>query len=232
MYNCEIEFANLIVNWRFPNMAPALPAPFTEAFSLMVKGLSPLGLTARSINLESQGTNLDDAAIAISMLNHKFNLRITYSGIDGDAKDVYSEDVVQILQILGVVFDTLATIDPNLKKGTGNIRASLHLKFLDSQVSNYISERVSAKVNNEVVTPEAVIFSLDFDEITKHFPTKITIAKSVAFDNGLFLEIGYQSGQMEEEFKMKEPMEFFQQIAKHYETVLSTLELNVVTEEE
>ena len=213
-------------------MAPALPAPFTDAFGFLVKGLSPLGLTARSINLESQGTNLDDAAIVISLLGHKLNVRITYSGVEADAKDVYPEDVVQILQVLQVVFDTLATIDPNLKKGTGNIRASLHLKFLDAKVADYISERVSAKVNNQLVTPEAVVFSLDFDEITKHFPTKITIAKSVALENGLFLEIAYQSGKTAEEFKVKEPMEFFQQIAEHYEKVLSILDLNLVPEEE
>lgn len=231
MYNCEIEIANLLVNWRFPQMASALPAPFTEAFGFLVKGLSPLGLTARSINLESQGTNLDDAAIGISLPAHKLNVRITYSGLEAEARDVYTEDVINILQILTVVFDTLSKIDSELKKGNGTVRLSLHLKFIDSSVADYIAGRVSAKVNNQNVTPEAVVFSLDIDEITKHFPTKITIAKSVAVENGLFLEIAYQSGTASEEFKVDEPIEFFKLIAKHYETVLSTLELNLVPQE-
>ncbi|MGH9946635.1 MAG: hypothetical protein ACRD6X_05485 [Pyrinomonadaceae bacterium] len=213
-------------------MASALPAPFTEAFGFLIKGLGPLGLTARSINLESQSTNLDDAAISINLPGHKLNVRITYSGLEADARDVFAEDVVNILQVLTVVFDTLGKIDPELKKGTGTVRLSLHLKFVDSSVADYLADRVSANVNSENVTPEAVVFSLNIDEITKHFPTKITIAKSVAVENGLFLEIAYQSGTDAEESKVGEPLEFFKKIAEHYETVLSTLELSLVGEGE
>lgn len=231
MYNCEIEFANLILNWRFPYMVPALPAPFTESFGSLVKGLGPFGLTARSINLESQGTNLDDAAIAISLLG-KVNVRLTYSGVDVDARDLYSEDVPKILQILQVVFDTLAKIDPETKKGAGTIKASLHLKFLEGIVDDYISELVSANINHQHVKPEAAVFSIDFDEITKQFPTKITIAKSVAFENGLFLEIAYQIGKASEEFEEKEPVELLEQLSEHYRIILSTLDLNLVLDEE
>jgi hypothetical protein len=231
MYNCEIEFANLTFNWRFLHMAPALPAPFTETFGALVKGLTPFGITPRSVNLESQGTNLEDAAIAISLLG-KVVIRFTYSGFDVDARDLYPEDVLKILQILEVVFDTLVKIDPEIKKGTGTTKASLHLKFLEGLIEDYISERVSASVNHQYVRPEAAVFVLDFDEITKQFPTRITIAKSIAFDNGLFLEIAYQIGEPSEEFKAKEPIKLLEQLAEHYRVILSTLDLNLVQNKE
>ncbi len=90
MYNCEIEFANLNINWRFPYMVSQLPSPNTEAFDSLVKGLRPLGLTARSINLESPSTNLDDVAMVFNLLNHKFTLRLTYSGFEAEGRDIYS----------------------------------------------------------------------------------------------------------------------------------------------
>jgi len=232
MYNCEIEFANLNLNWKFPFMVSQLPAPSTEAFDFLIKGLRPLGVTARSINLETPSTNLDDVAMVFNLLNHKFSLRITYSGIEADGRDIQAEEVLQILQILNVVFNSLEKIDSEIKRGIGIVRLSLHLSLLERTVDDYLSEKVSAKLNCENAKPEAVVFSLDFDEFTKHFPTKITLAKSLAVENGLFLDINYQSGKTEQELKTKEPMEFFQILTDHYQSLLSFLELNVIVTEE
>ena len=231
MYNCKIEFANLNLNWKFPFMVSQLPSPTTEAFDFLIKGLRPLGVTARSINLESPSTNLDDVAMIFNLLNHKFTLRLTYSGIEAEGRDVYAEEALQILQILSVVFASLEKIDPETKKGIGIVRLSLHLDLLEKTVDKYISERVAAKLNSKTVIPEAVVFSLEFDEFTKHFPTKITLAKSLAVEKGLFLDINYQSGKNDQDLQSKEPMEFFQMMANHYQSLLSFLELNVITEE-
>ena len=66
-------------------MASQLPAPGSEAFGMLVKGLRPFEITARSINLESPSSNLDDVAITITLLKPRINLRIAYSGFDIEA---------------------------------------------------------------------------------------------------------------------------------------------------
>ena len=231
MYNCEIEFANLNISWQFPFMISQLPAPSTEAFDFLVRGLRPFGISARSVSIEGPTTNMDDVSIEIKLLNYQLNLSITYSGFEITARDVDEDDAIQILQILPVVFKSLEKIDSEVVKGIGSTKISLHLRLFEKMVDEYISERVSAKINNKNFNPEALVFSLDIDEITKHFPTKVTIAKSLAVDNGLFLEINYQSGTSTQDFQVGEPMEFFQTLTEHYETILDLLELNLIKEE-
>lgn len=232
MYNCETEFANLSISWQFPFMISQLPAPSTEAFDFLVRGLRPFGISARSVSIEGPTTNMDDVSIEIKLLNYQLNLSISYSGFEIAARDVDEEDAIQILQILSVVFKSLEKIDSEIAKGIGGAKISLHLRLFEKIVDEYISDRVSAKINNQNVTPEALVFSLDIDEITKHFPTKVTIAKSLVVDNGLFLEINYQNGASTQEFQVSEPMEFFQKLTEHYETILDLLELKLIKQEE
>jgi hypothetical protein len=232
MYNCEIEYANLNLNWKFPFMISQLPVPATESFNFLIKGLRPFGITPRALTLEAPSSNLDDVVLSLILLNHKFVVRLTYSGIEAEGKDIYADEVLQILQILAVVFNSLEKIDSEIKRGIGVVRLSLHLSFLEKIVDDYLSERISAKINRESATPEAVIFSLEFDELTRVIPTKITLAKSLAVENGLFLEINYQSGENEDELREKEPMAFFQMLSEHYQSLLAFLELNVIVEEE
>jgi hypothetical protein len=232
MYNCEIEFANLSVGWRFSSMASQLPAPGSEAFGVLVKGLKPFEITARSINLESPSSNLDEVAITINLLKPRINLRIAYSGIDIEARDVEDEEIEQILQILNLTFQSLEKIDSEFKDGNGIVKISLHTKLIDKNVSEYISEKVSIKLNNSYIKPEATVFSLNFDDITKQYSTKITIAESLAVKNGLFLEINYQSKNSVEDAEIGEPIDFFQKLGEHYLTIFSLLELNPIVEEE
>lgn len=231
MYNCEIEIANLNLSWKFPFIVSQLPVPGTEAFNYLVRGLQPFGLTARSVSLESPGSNLDDVAIVINLLNYKFTVRLTYSGIDAEGRSIEADEAIQILQVLQIIFESFEKIDAETKNGSGVVRLSLHLKLLEKSVIDYISDRVSVKLKKQNVEPEAVVFPLDFDELTKRLPTKITIAKSVAVENGLFLEIGYQSGKTEQDSQAKEPIDFFQMLSEHYKSLLSFLELNVILEE-
>ncbi len=213
-------------------MASQLPAPGSEAFGLLVKGLRPFEITARSINLESPSSNLDDVAISINLLKPRINLRIAYSGIDIEARDVEDEEVEQILQILNLTFQSLEKIDSEFKDGNGNVKISLHVKLTDKNVSEYISEKVLIKLNDLTVKPEATVFSLNFDEVTRQYPTKVTIAESLAVKNGLFLEINYQSKNFAKDAEIGEPIEFFQQLGEHYQTIFSLLELNPIIEEE
>lgn len=232
MYNCEIEFANLTIGWRFSSMASQLPAPGSEAFGVLVKGLRPFEITARSINLESPSSNLDDVAITINLLKPRINLRIAYSGIDIDARDVEDDEVEQILQILNLTFQSLEKIDAEFKDGIGNVKISFHIKLMDKNVSEYISEKVLIKLNDLIVKSEAMVFSLNFDELTEQNPTKVTIAESLAIKNGLFLEINYQSKNSAKGAEIGEPIEFFLKLGEHYQTIFSLLELNPIIEEE
>ncbi len=210
-------------------MASQLPAPGSEAFGFLVKGLKPFDVSARSINLESPTSNLDDVAIIINLLNPRVTLRIAYSGIEIDVRDVEDDEIEQILQILNLTLQSLEKTDPESRRGKGNVKISLHLKFKDKNVSEYISEKVSIRLNDLTVKPEATVFSLNFDEITKQHPTKITIAESLAVKNGLFLEISYQDNNSA---KDREPIEFFQSLGEHYQSIFSLLELNPIVEEE
>jgi len=232
MYNCEIEFANLSIGWRFSSMPSQLPGPGSEAFGMLVKGLRSFEITARSINLESPTSNLDDVAITINLLKPRITLRIGYSGIDIDVRDVEDEEVEQILQILNLTFQSLEKIDPEFKDGNGTVKISLHTKLIDKNVSEYISEKISVKLNNLEIKPEATVFSLNFDEITKQYPTKVTIAESLAIKNGLFLEISYQSKNSANINRIEEPIDFFQAFGEHYQSILSLLELYPIIEEE
>ncbi len=174
---------------------------------------------------------MDDVAITINLLKPRINLRVAYSGIDIEARDVEDEEVEQILQILNLTFQSLEKIDSEFKDGNGNVKISLHVKLIDKNVSEYISEKVLIKLNDLTVKPEATVFSLDFDELTKQYPTKVTIAESLAVKNGLFLEINYQSKISAEDAEIEEPIEFFQKLGEHYQSIFSLLELNPIIEE-
>jgi hypothetical protein len=232
MNNCEIEIANLNINWQFPFMIPQLPIPNTEAFNFLIQGLRPFGVSPRLINIETPTSNMDDVSIQIKLLNYKLGLSITYSGIEIDGRDIYDEEALQTLQILGIVFECLESIDSEIKKGVGAVKISLHLSFQETTAEKYIEERVAGKLHGENVKPEAVVFSLNFDEFTKNFPTKITLAKSLAIPDGLFLEINCQSNNPENAVEEKDPIKFFQLLYEHYQQLLSFLELNVIIEEE
>lgn len=228
MYDVEVEIGNVSLNWKFPFMISQLPSLNNkETFDYLIKSLRPLGLTARSINLESPNNNLDDVAMVINLLNHKFTVRITFSGFEAEGRDIYVDEALQILNILGVIFNTLEQIDPEIKKGFGVVRIGLHLSFLEGNFEDYISEIVSTKINGENITPEAVLIPLVFDKFTKDYPTKVMLAKSLAIENGLFLDINYQSGKDEQELKVDEPIELLEMMAEHYQTLFSRLNLNV-----
>lgn len=231
MYNCEIEIANLSVNWKFPFIVSQLPTPTTDAFSYLVRKLQPFGLIARNVNLESNGSNLDDVALVINLLNYKLLVRLTYSGIDVEGRNIEPEEVIPILEILGIVFDSLKKIEPEVNQGNGVVKISLHLSLQEGTGSQYIAERVSAKFDPYSADPDAIVFNYVFDEVSKLFPTKITIAKSLAFPEGLFLEISYSTDGEELEYKESAPPEeFFQLLSEHYKKLLSSLGLNIVTE--
>ena len=134
MYNCKAEFAKLNINWQFPFMISQLPAPSTEAFDFLVRGLRPFGISARSVSIEGPTTNMDDVSIEVKLLDYKLDLTITYSGFDVVARDVDGEDAIQILQILSVVFKSLEKIDSEIAKGVGGTKISLHLKLFEKMV--------------------------------------------------------------------------------------------------
>lgn len=222
MYKSEIEYASLRAIWKFNQMLPQLPVPATEPFAFLVKQLAPFGIDSRSITIETPSYNLSDVSFTIELINPRIRLKITYEEIEILSDNVEEEDVLNILKIMSIVFESLEKLDPETKKGIGDAKISLHLTFLDEKVEDYLSERISDKIQQ--ATPEAIIFVLKDDATIDEFSIRITVAKSTAFENALFLELGYQTQKL----SIENPMAFFESVKTHYQDVFSRLDIKLI----
>ncbi len=224
MYKSEIEYASLRATWKFNQMLPQLPTPSSEAFAFLVKELVPFGITSRSISIETPSYNLADVSFIIELINPRIRLKITYEEVELISDNVQEEDVLNILKIMDIAFKSLEKIDSETKKGVGETRLNLHLTFLDKKIEDYLSERVSDKISQSQATPEAIIFVLKDEAAVDKFITRITVAKSNAFENTLFLELYYQTQVLLAE----NPMAFFEDLKSHYQSVYSLLDVEIV----
>lgn len=224
MYKSEIEYASLRATWKFNQMLHQLPTPSTEAFALLVKQLVPFGITSRSISIETPSYNLADVSFIIELVNPKIRLKITYEEIELLSDNVQAEDVLNILKIMNIAFESLEKLDSETKNGVGETKINLHLTFLDEKVEDYLSERVSDKLSQSKATPEAIVFVLKDEATMDKFSTRITVAKSNAFENALFLELGYSTQVL----SVENPMAFFESLKTHYQGVFSLLDIELV----
>ncbi len=224
MYKSEIEYASLRATWKFNQMLPQLPTPSSEAFALLVKELVPFGITSRSISIETPSYNLADVSFIIELVNPRIRLKITYEEVEVISDNVQEEDVLNILKIMNIAFKALEKIDSGTKNGVGDTRINLHLNFIDEKIENYLSERISDKLPQSLATPEAIVFVLEDEATIDKFSTRITVAKSNAFENSLFLELGYQTKVL----SVENPMAFFEDLRNHYQDVFSLLDIEIV----
>ncbi len=228
MYKSEIEYASLRAAWKFKQMLPQLPVPATEAFTFLVKHLVPFGITSRSVTIETPSYNLADVSFIIDLINPRVRLKITYEEIEILSDNVQAEDILNILKIMSIAFEALEKLDSETKNGVGETRISIHSTFLEEKIEDYLSERISDKISQSQATPEAIVFVLKDEANIDKFTTRITIAKSNAFENTLFLDIGYQTQIL----LVENPMTFFESLKTHYQDVFSLLDIELVETDE
>ena len=232
MIKSTIEYASATANWAFNQIIPQLPGPGTDAFAFLIKELRPFNLSPRQITLEAPNTTLGDVALTFILLDRRLSLRLTYGGLEINAQDITSEeDVTNILKIINVTFEALSKIDSEVTNGIATTRLGLHINLQEKIVSDYFAERVSASLANQNLATEAIVFLLQTDEFTKAVQTRLTVAKSVAYENALFIDINYQTESSPESFYSKNPSVFFEQLSTNYQNILSILELEIINED-
>lgn len=225
MVRSEIEYANVSINWTFNQILPQLPAPGTDAFAFLIRELRPFNISPRQITFESPTHTLGDIALNFLLLEGRLNSRLTYGALDINAQDVNSEDVINILKIINIIFEALKMIDIAVMSGSANTRLGFHISLQEKTVDDYFAERVSTTLSSERITPEAIAFLLQTDDLTKTIQTRLTVAKSLAYENALFVEINYQAESSVESFYSQNPPAFFDHLSTNYQSIISILEL-------
>ena len=231
MVKAEIENAVFVASWAFARMVSQVPSPGTEPFADLVKGLRPFGLTPRSVSVQTPTFNLDDVSVGIELLNPRVSIQLKYSGVEMTAHNVLQEDIVNILQIMTVVFESLKKLDLDVVEGTGVGRIIIDLSLKDSKIEDFLSEKISPEFAGTELSPQALAFIVKTDEFTEKFPTRITLAKSASYENALYLDINYQVTSQRNGFYIESPMQFFESLKNHYESLFLLLNLEIVTEE-
>jgi hypothetical protein len=231
MNKCEIENVNIRAGWKFNQMLTEIFSVGTEPFAYLVKQLKPFGITSRSITIENPSYNLGDVSFIVDLVNPRVRVTVNYDDVEFVSNDVQAEDVLNILKIMSVVFESLEKLDTDIKDGIGQSKITFHLSLKDKNVEEYLSERVSTKLDRDKTIPEAIVFVVKGDEISEKFLTRAVVAKSESYANALFLELSYQIHVSPENFKVEKPMEFFDSLKAHYESVFALLDIEVIESE-
>jgi hypothetical protein len=231
MIKSEIEYANVSINWTFNHIIPQLPAPGTDAFAFLIKELRPYDLSPQQITVDAPNTTLGDVVLGFILLDRKVSLRMTYGGLEINAQDITGKDAENILKIINITFTALSKIDAEVVNGNVGTRVGLHITLQEKTVDDYFAERISVTLANKKITPEAMVFLLQTDELTKSIQTRLTVAKSLAYENALFVDINYQADSTSESFYSQNPSAFFEHLSNNYQNVISILELETIDEE-
>lgn len=203
----DTEQASLNVRWNYEKMIPALPVAGTEAFGILCKKLAPFGLSASRILLEAPSSNLGDAVMTIVLLDRRLGIKFWFSSFEIILDELYEDDEQNVLDIANVVFDALSMIDKDVRTGTAQIRLMYHLKLDAKENTKILSEYISSSDNNPDLIPEMAIYQLNVESDPILQKARVAIAKSVSYEDAIFIDLNLDYFQFEDITKFKEKIE-------------------------
>ena len=206
MREFEIEQASLNVRWNYGRIMSALPVTGTEAFGVLCKSLAPFGLSASKILLDAPSTKLGDAVMTIILLDGRLGVKFWISSFEIILDELYENDEQNVVDISNVVFDALSKIDPDVRAGKPNIRLMYHLKLDPTENIKLLSEHFRLSDNTNLL-PEMAIYTLSIEANPLLQNARVAIAKSVAYEDAVFMDLNLEYLQLDNVTNFKETVE-------------------------
>jgi len=204
MREFEIEQVSLNVKWNYERIIPSLPVIGTEAFGILCKRLAPFGLSASRILADAPTNKLGDALMTIILLEGRLGIKFSVSSFEIIVDDLYEDDERNVIDVADIIFEALKKIDPDVENGKANIRLMYHLKLSPNENTKILSEHLNLFGNNPNLSPEMAIYQVNLEENTILENSKVAIAKSVAYENAVFLDVYLDYSKIENTAKFAE----------------------------
>ncbi len=215
MREFEIEQVSLNVKWNYERIIPSLPVTGTEAFGILCKGLAPFGLLASRILADAPTNKLGDALMTIILLEGRLGIKFSISSFEIIVDELYEDDEQNVIDIADIIFEALKKIDSDVENGKPNINLRYHLKLSPNENTKILSEHLSLSGNNPNLSPEMAIYQINLEENTILQNSRVAIAKSVAYENAIFLDIHLDYSEI------KNTLEFARNVQKDVTEIFS-----------
>ncbi len=189
MREFEIQQVSLNVKWNYERIIPSLPIVGTEAFGILCKRLAPFGLSASRILADAPTNKLGDALMTIILLEGRLGIKFSVSFFEIIVDELYEDDEQNVVDIANIIFEALKKIDQDVENGKVNIRLMYHLKLSPNENTKILSEHLSLSGNNPNLSPEMAIYQVNLEQNTILQNSRVAIAKSVSYENAVFLDV-------------------------------------------
>ncbi len=221
MRQSTIEQSTIVYKGTFTQMLPWLPIPGNKGFPNLCKGLGKHGLSPEGMELEAPSSRINDVVLTMSLLGDRLKLRLSYGWFEFLISNLYEGDEPGLIEIANQLFATLREIDNEMSPSSGEYRSYAHLKMRPSQAEELIRENLGNGVSSSLI-PDAFAYQLTWNELNEADRARIVVAKSLRFDDGLFVDltINYVSPD--------EPAQMVERINQDYDRALGLLGLETV----
>ena len=188
MREYTVERTSLNFKWTFKRMLPSLPGPGTPAFATLCKGLHPHGLSAARVTVEAPTARLSDVALGIALLDNRVALKITPADFEMYVSDLYEGDQANLVEIANLIFGALGQVDEDASQGNAEVRVSSHLKLDPLENFATLHEHLRLAESVPGLIPEAAVYQVVVGESPDSKEIRVVVAKSIAFEDALFID--------------------------------------------
>lgn len=170
-------------------MLPSLPGPGSPAFAELCKALHSYGITPTTVTVDAPSTRLADLILGIGLLSNRVIVRISSAALELIVRELLVGDEEKLVPITEHLFAALKVIDADVVQGRAALRTYSHLKMLPGENELLLREHMRLSEGTSAFEPEAIIYDVRPEPLSKAKELKVTIAKSLAYADSLFLDI-------------------------------------------
>lgn len=189
MREYTVEQSSLNFKWTFERMLPSLPGPGSPAFAQLSKALHEYGITPSTVTLDAPSIRLADLTLGIGLLNNRAIVKISSGALELFVRELLVGDEEKLIPITEHLFTALKEIDSDVVQGQASLRTYSHLKMPPGEYALLLREHINLSEGNSPFAPEAIIYNVRPEQDSKAKEIKVTIAKSLAYEDSLFLDI-------------------------------------------
>lgn len=189
MREYTVEQSSLDFKWTFERMLPSLPGPGSPAFAELCKALHPYGITPTTVTVDAPSIRLADLNLGIGLLNNRVIVKISSVALELIVRELLVGDEEKLIPITEQLFAALKEIDADVVQGHASLRAYSHLKMAPGEYELLLREHTRLSEGTSAFAPYAIIYDVKPEPDSKAKELKVTIAKSLAYQDSLFLDI-------------------------------------------
>ena len=170
-------------------MLPSLPGPGSPAFAELCKRLHPYGIAPNNVTVDAPSTRLADLMLGIGLLSNRVFVRISSVALEFTVRELIVGDEEKLIPITDHLFAALKDIDADAVQGSASLRVYSHLKMAPGEHALLLLEHVRFSEGASAFTAEAIIYDVQPESNSRAKRLKVTIARSLAYAESLFLDI-------------------------------------------